>query len=832
MDDRWTLTYRGLDAKETGTREALCTLGNGKLATRGAAEEQSDNGVDYPGTYLAGVYDTLTSEVAGRQVVNDDLVNAPNWLWLTFRPANGAWLDLWTWEVLEYRQSLDMLEGTFCRSFRVRDASGRVTRIESRRLVHIEKTELAAIEWRLVPENWSGRLVIRSGLDGSVVNANVARYRQLANEHLELVGSGTAAPEGLFLTARTAHSGIVIAEAARTRLVGAFHKSQERRVHRDHPQQIAEDIEISVSEGEEIVVEKVAAIFSSRDFGIQEPGTSARLALIRAPDFAELHQSHRRAWKWLWHRHDVEVDTTTEAQAGLQEQRVLRLHIFHVLQTCSPRTVGLDVGVPARGLHGEAYRGHVFWDELFVLPLLLARSPSLARSLILYRYRRLDAARDIAREAGCSGACFPWQSSSDGREATQQLHLNPISGRWDPDHSHLQRHVSAAVAYNVWRYFEATGDRVFLEEFGAELILEIARFWSSLATLDRNRGRYEIHGVMGPDEYHEKYPDAATGGLRNNAYTNVMAVWCLLRALDVLEAIGGDDGRELLERLEIDDAELARWRDITERMLVPFHAGVISQFEGYEELWELDWKSYRERYGDIHRLDRILRAEGLSPDRYQVSKQPDVIMLFYLLTREELAALFQRLGYSFDEDLIRRNLEYYQARTSHGSTLSQVVFTSVVHRQDSAQGCTFFLSALRSDLFDVQGGTTREGVHLGAMAGTVDIVIRHYAGLELARSGVLLCPDLPPRMNRVRFRVEWRNRWVEVEIDAGTIRATVDADDDWEVPLRINGVWYRLGPGQTLEVENVRLAQTRRRPPIGPDMEERVEVDVGRLAAG
>ena len=209
------------------------------------------------------------------------------------------------------------------------------------------------------------------------------------------------------------------------------------------------------------------------------------------------------------------------------------LHVFHLLQT-TYRAADLDAGVPARGLHGEAYRGHVFWDELFIFPFLNLRMPELTRALLRYRYRRLGAARRAARAEGLRGACYPWQSGSDGREESQSLHLNPRSGRWLPDHSRRQRHVNAAVAYNAWQYYEVTRDAQFLSSFGAEMVLEIARFWASLASWNAGHGRFEIRGVMGPDEYHDAYPWASEPGLDNNAYTNLMAVYCLCRAHDVL----------------------------------------------------------------------------------------------------------------------------------------------------------------------------------------------------------------------------------------------------------------------------------------------------------
>ncbi len=796
----WILTYQGLNRDREDLREALCTLGNGVFATRGAMEERRADDTHYPGNYVAGGYNELASEIAGRTVVNEDLVNFPNWLWLSFRPDGGQWLNLWEFDVLEYQQQLDMRDGILTRQFRVSDGKGRVTAVTSRRIVHMEHHHLAAIQWRLTPENWSGGLEIQSGIDGSVTNDNVERYRQLENKHLDVIQRGTVAPEGIYLEVRTNQSHIEMAQAARTRVRGIDPAHVRRWIDQSHPEKIAEELHINVDEGGELVIEKVVSQFTSRDRGIGDPSKTARIAVDDAPDFETLLASHRQAWAQLWRRCDVQVEIADDVEGPDHDQLVLRLHLFHLLQTASPNTVGRDVGIPARGLHGEAYRGHIFWDELFILPFYTLRLPSVTRSAILYRYYRLDAARKLAHQANCRGAAFPWQSGSDGREVTQEVHLNPMSGQWDPDYSHLQRHINSAIVYNVWKYYESTGDRAFMEEYGAEIILEIARFWSSLAEFHEERKRYEIHGVMGPDEYHEKYPDADSGGLSNNVYTNVTAVWCLLRAMDTLELVNEERATELRDELQIDDQELQRWDEISRKMIVVFHDGVLSQFEGYEELEEFDWAGYQEKYEDIERLDRILKAEGDSPDRYKVSKQADVTMLLYLFHPEELQALLARLGYELDDADIHRNVEYYRARTSHGSTLSRVVYTSGVHRQDCEAGARLFLAALESDVCDVQGGTTPEGVHLGAMAGTVDIVKRYYAGLEVSREGLSFQPHMPQRIARLAFRANYQGRWYDVELTHEQLRIEIDAAESKEVTVWVDKDDYRLEPGGQIEV--------------------------------
>jgi trehalose/maltose hydrolase-like predicted phosphorylase len=355
----------------------------------------------------------------------------------------------------------------------------------------------------------------------------------------------------------------------------------------------------------------------------------------------------------------------------------------------------------------------------------------------------------------------------------KRLNLNPRSERWVPDNSYLQRHVGSAIAYNVWQYFQVTRDLEFLEFYGAELILDIARFWSSVARLNEARGRYEIHGVMGPDEFHEGYPGAASPGLNNNAYTNLMAVWVLCRALEVLELLSETRRSELTARLDLSAEELARWADISRKMFVPFFEdGLISQFEGYENLRELDWQRYRDQYGNIQRLDVILEAENDSANGYKVSKQADVLMLFYLFSAEELGELLRRLDYPFEYESIPKNVAYYAPRSSHGSTLCRVVYAWVLARSDRPRSMKFFAEALQSDVTDIQQGTTQEGIHLGAMAGTVDLIQRVSTGLEVKGDVLRIDPELPQELERLDMRIRYRGHSLDLALtrDSLTVR--------------------------------------------------------------
>ena len=396
---------------------------------------------------------------------------------------------------------------------------------------------------------------------------------------------------------------------------------------------------------------------------------------------------------------------------------------------------------------------------------------------------------------------FPWQSGSDGREETQRRHLNPRSGRWNPDSSSLQRHINAAIAYNVWQYYQVTGDLGFLGGYGAELIIEIARFWSSIARYNRSLDRYEIRGVMGPDEYHDAYPAASTAGLDNNAYTNVMAVWVLCRALDLLELLPSDRSADLRQRLSVSAAEIERWEDQSRKMRLVFHEdGILSQFEGYEQLEEFDWEGYRSRYGDISRLDRILESEGDTPNRYKVSKQADVLMLFYLLSSDELGEIFARLGYDYDEGTIPQAVDYYLERTAHGSTLSRVVHAWVLARSDRSRSWEFFLEALESDISDTQGGTTAEGIHLGAMVGTLDLLQRCYTGLEVREDVLWLNPQLPTELRRLTFTILYRGQLVELDFADDRVTVVSQTTSGTPISIGLDGAVTKLSAGGRLEL--------------------------------
>jgi trehalose/maltose hydrolase-like predicted phosphorylase len=800
----WKIIYNKFDPEKENLREALCTLGNGYFGTRGAAPETVATKVHYPGVYIAGVYNTLPTEIANRTIYNEDFVNCPNWLMLNYRIDDGPWFNRLRVRILSWKVELNMYKGILSRRFRWQDEQGRITLVENHRIVSMSNPHCGALRCTITPENYSGKITVRSGIDGMIINAGVDRYKQLSSKHLEPCSQGHFGDDGIFLQMQTNQSKIQITEAMRT----IVHHGHERvfpqmNIITHGRQRMIHEFTLDVKNGARYVIDKLVGIYTSRDQGVSDNCAIAQETVGSIESFESLYKAHQAKWKALWRMFDIEV------QGDLFVQQTLRLHAFHLLQSASTYNEDIDSGMPVRGLHGEAYRGHVFWDGLYALPFYNLHAPEITRALLMYRYRRLGAAKENAKQHGYRGAMYPWQTASTGEETTQIIHLNPLSGTWGPDYSSLQRHVSIAVAYNVWNYFYTSGDRDFLDRYGAEMVLEIAHFWSSIAEWNKKIKRYEIDGVIGPDEFHEKRPGANKGGVKNNAYTNVMAVWVIEKALHLLdEVMPEEDKMALLLKAEISEDEVERWRDIIRKMIVPMDKdGLIHQFEGYMDLEELDWDEYRRKYDNIHRIDRILKSEGLSPDSYKVSKQADVLMLFYVLNMDEIKAVFKRLGYPVDKDIMKKNFEYYFPRTSHGSTLSMVVHAYIAELLGyEEQAMEYFVETLKSDIYDTQGGTTQEGIHGGVMGGTLDLFLRSFAGLHILEDRICLNPKLPEQWQGIKFRIRYKNIWFDINVTKKQLTVLVKPFKEAsltpkvEIPIEIKKKIYKLLPGKIHKV--------------------------------
>lgn len=766
----WEVVYYGYTpGKDEYSVESLLTVGNGFLGLRGTTPEMEITDENYPALYLASLYNTAASQVADRTIYNEDFVNAPN-LQKMYVILDEERIDIATNNILSMKRRLDLKTGLFEAWVVVKTKTGKELSIHTKRIASMENVHQYTLSYTITPLNFTDNILFVTEADGAVYNYNVARYRSLTKDHLDtldLQANGAYSS----LTARTKTSKITVIQQAMLQIPSSdLHIENEQDT-----QKITQRVPLLAKENQSYTFEKTVFVHHYRKAEILP---DIDFHSLEFPNFEASYQQSAAAWEKLWKKAGIEVD------GDLLSQKMLNLHTFHLLASASPSgNQNLDASVTARGLHGEAYRGHIFWDELFILPFYIIHFPETAKELLMYRYRRLDTAKKDALKAGYQGAMFPWQSGLDGTEQSQELHLNPISGEWKEDHSRLQRHVSLAIAYNIWQYWHNTNDQAFMENYGLEMMLEIARFWQSAATFDETTQRYFIDRVMGPDEFHENYPDSEKGGLKNNAYTNMMVVW-LFEEIEALNQQLPTAFQAIQEKTQITTDHLVAMASMKHQLELEINKeGIIAQFEGYFDLKDLDWAHYQEKYGNIYRMDRILNAEGESADAYKVSKQADSLMIFYNFSKKQVRQILTDLDYDLPEDYVERNLHYYLARTSHGSTLSRVVHAQLAAMvNDQELAWKLYQEALYSDYRDIQGGTTAEGIHAGVMAATLFIPLTTFAGLDIRKNQLTFVPNLPKAWKAIRFNITIRD--IDFTIEETTETLTITANQDTTIIIK------------------------------------------------
>jgi beta-phosphoglucomutase family hydrolase len=784
----WEVKFDDYDKGLVATREAIFAIGNGYFGTRGSFEECTDDLLHYPGTYIAGLYNALDSEVSGRMVRNEDFVNAPNWLLLRFKIDNGEWITPDSAKVKHLERTIDLKNGVYNRTVIYADNLGRETKITSARFASATKLNLGAMDILIEPLNYSGNIILETALDGNVINNNVKRYRELKHQHLERVSEG-GNRSSAELVVETNETKIKVAMCSLTKAWNNGTEITDKFSCKYNKKISTNSISLTLQEGTQLKLTKLVAIASSNNEK-KEVLSVAKDIIAKVKSYNEELLDHQNEWSKIWDKCDVSISGDRLAQ------KILRMHIYHLISSGTPKSKDLDFAIPARGLTGESYRGHIFWDEIYISPWLVTNYPEIIKRSLMYRYNRLTQAREYAKEYNYLGAMFPWQSGSKGTEETQVVHFNPKSGKWDPDYSSFQRHVGISIAYNVWIYHHVTDDDHFLETYGAELFLDIVKFFVGLAKFNESTGKWSIKNVMGPDEFHEHHENCSGGGLSDNTYTNVMTAWMIETANNLITHITEETKDKLFSRLGLSDETLILWDQIRSNLNLVIKDGIIAQFDGYLELEEFDFSGYIKKYGNIHRADRILKAEGKSCDDYKVAKQADTLLLFYLLPPTEVVRVIQSLGYSINQDFIQKNFDYYLARTSHGSTLSRVVHSALANKlgqEDLAD--SLYDDALFSDYKDVQGGTTGEGIHTGVMGATLCVAIFDLAGIDIRNQLLKINPSLPKKWRDISVKINFKQTDLAVTVSHHDVAITLIGPDE-EMVIEVVGKQHILRKGE------------------------------------
>ena len=727
MDEHWYVRETEFRRAAVRQQESVFTIGNGYLSTRGAFEEGFLG--DLPATLIHGVFDDAP-------IVETELANAPNWLPLI--PIIGEErLQLDAGQLLHYERVLDLRTGVLTRAFRWQRRAGQTVDIVYERFISLADKNVMMVRCRITPVDFSGSVVVQAPLDGTVDNTGF--------QHWNKVEQGQADQHTIFLQSATRATGIMLCEAARLEVDGAT--SLAYQVHqREHVPTIV--AHFRAEQGQTVTVEKVVTLFTSCDVGRSTRAAAlGKLAEVgeQGSAYDRLLRANTQAWATYWADSDVEIVGDDEAQVAT------RFMLFQLLIAAPWDDEYVSIG--AKTLSGFGYRGHVFWDtELFILPFFTWTQPQIARNLLLYRYHTLGGARRKAQERGHKGAQYPWESAMTGDEVTPRWVPAPTG---HPDGQQQVRiwtgdreiHISSDVAYAVWQYWRATGDEVFMIRYGAEMLLDTAVFWGCRAEWDANAEHYAFTEVMGPDEYHEH--------VDNNFFTNYLVKWHLQRALDIMEWLCHHEptkAAELMERLALSAEVLDHWRHIIARLYIGYgpDGKVFEQFAGYFTRRDVDLAALEPR---DHSVQTILGIKATNDT--QVLKQPDVLMLLYLLPDE------------FDEATLQTNWDYYTPRTdlTHGSSLAPGIQAVLASRlNDSELAYHFYRQAALLDLNDLRLNT-EHGIH-GAAAGAVWLAaVFGFGGLRLTDHGITATPRLPAHWRRLRFKLFDRGEQREFVFD-------------------------------------------------------------------
>ncbi len=522
--------------------------------------------------------------------------------------------------------------------------------------------------------------------------------------------------------------------------------------------------------GQELELDRVVTVARSERLADDPaPVAADALARSRALGWRGVLAAHETAWQQHWDASDVIIEGDDEVQEAV------RFAVYHLTSAANPEDEYVSVG--ARGLTGDAYFGHVFWDtEIYLLPFYVAVWPEAARALLMYRYHTLPGARAKADAMGYKGALYAWESADTGEETTPERVIGADGTPVEILTGQMEHHISADVAYAVWQYWRFTRDDDFFLRAGAEMLLGTARFWASRAVVEAD-GKRHIRHVIGPDEYHEDVDD--------NAFTNVMARWNIgrgLEAMDLLRERWPNRAAELREKLALDDDELADWHDAIARIVtgVDPATGIYEQFAGYHKLEPLDLSLYADRKMPI---DVVIGRERTQ--RSQVVKQADVVALLALLPDE------------FPGAAAKANFRHYEARCAHGSSLSAGIHALVAARLGETETALRFLRQAAAADLELDPNSAG-GIRIAGLGGLWQAIVLGFAGLDLKSDMLGIDPWLPPHWRSLSFRVCWRGRSVAIRIAGKIVQATL-ADGEG-MDIRIAGTWGKLAPGAMLEV--------------------------------
>lgn len=758
VTDEWKIIERGFQPEMNRVSESLFSLGNGQMGHRGNFEE-TYSGDSLQGSYIAGVYYPDKTRVGwwknGYPEYFAKVLNAANWIGIRVE-VDGEEFDLAHCEVIDFERVLDMKEGLLTRSVTARMASGKEVRVEARRFCSMAQPEIGAIRYRLTPLNFDGTITLTPYLDAGVTNEDAnwdeTFWKAISQEVVHNEG---------YLVAETKKTGFQVATGMKisASIEGGDPPLKAYCIKKDNFVSIA--IEDQITQDQCFTLDKIAVNISSLNVEPSQLMEKARQHLGKAWEagYDALFEAHRQVWASNWEHSDIRIEGDVAAQQGI------RFNIFHLNQTYTGSDERLNIG--PKGFTGEKYGGSTYWDtEAYCLPFYLSTADQhVARQLLVYRYRHLQKAIENASLLGFeNGAALYPMVTMNGEECHNE---------WEITFEEIHR--NGAIAYAIYDYVRYTGDEAYLMEYGLEVLIAIARFWAQRVNYSEAKQQYVILGVTGPNEYENN--------VNNNWYTNLLAIWCMQYTMEVIRSVSHSNPeawQSLCERIGFYEyTEMNHWKDVCSKMYLPEDPSrqVFLQQEGFldkvirpaSELAE-DERPLNQKWS----WDRILRSCYI--------KQADVLQGLYFFEED------------YDEEVIRRNFDFYEPLTVHESSLSPCVHSILASRlgyRDKAY--EMYLRTARLDLNDYNNDT-EDGLHITSMAGTWMAVVKGFGGLRVHDGTLSISPFLPQEWSRFAFKCRFRGALLEVVTD--TNGTTIRHLGGQPAALMLHGEMRTLSAGQ------------------------------------
>ena len=725
-DESWLIRENEWVRKLQNVRESQFALGNGYLGVRGVLEEIPYDSI--PGTYIAGVYDKMASQVS-------ELVNLPNPFNFKFT-IGGEKLDVIAMDVIEHKRILNLRSGLLLRHTLYKNSKKSRFDYHSLRFVSMSDKNIGVMQIVVTPLDKPCTIDINTGIDTSVYNAGVLTEGR--KRHFRIKELSQEKNAG-YLAVETMEKKHVVMYWE-----GFYYEVDGKRI-------FAKDniFRLKLKKKQKIVFTKIFYIkrFSSvDDIARRKKESFNKFYKVFHSNLDYILKRHTKAWGKLWDKADIVV----ESKRSLQQN--MRFGIYHMLIAGSNNNGFSSIG--ARTLSGEGYRGHVFWDsEIFLMPFYLFTMPEVSKNMLVYRYRRLSAAKEIAKRLGFKGAMFPWESAGTGFEDTPGW-AKDIDGSVVRIFTHkMEHHITADIAYAVYLYYAVTGDNSFMREYGYELLFETARFWASRIRYDKRDKAYHINHIIGPDEFHIDVCD--------NAYTNVMAKWNLLIAHRMFYALRKQSPRMcglLKRKLKLSSDEVSMWKKISSFLVLRISkSGVIEQFKGYFKLKKATVANTDENGLPV--ISGKLKTKDFA--KTQLIKQADVLILIYLLPD------------LFSSRIRKINYDFYIKRVMHKSSLSPSIHAIMACECGRLQQAyNLFNFSLHIDIGNVYQNTT-EGIHAASLGGTWQAVIFGFAGVTIKKGRFFINPRLPHGWQGIVFSLMWRSNVIKLRITNDTVKIKV-----------------------------------------------------------